>query len=123
MHVPPALSPRLQLPGTWAFRSGQTLTEWLLLTELDALGALVLGVDPAGLTAVYNSQFPVLRAYEHQMVFDAKGRQLCGDWHRWISSERSLKKSVLVPVTTETSTLRQAPSDAQQTQHWETQEL
>ncbi len=58
------------------------LDRWLLLTELDALGALVLGVDPAGLTAVYNSQFPVLRAYEHQMVFDAKGRQLCGDWHQ-----------------------------------------
>jgi hypothetical protein len=24
----------------------------------------------------------VLRAYEHQMVFDAHGRQLCGDWHQ-----------------------------------------
>ncbi len=59
------------------------LDRWLLLTELDALGALVLGVDPTGLTAVYNSQFPVLRAYEHQMVFDANGHQLCGDWHQY----------------------------------------
>ena len=58
------------------------LDRWLLLTELDALGALILGVEPNGLAAVYNSQFPVLRAYEHQMVFDANGRQLCGDWHQ-----------------------------------------
>jgi hypothetical protein len=58
------------------------LDRWLLLTELDALGALILGVEPDGLAAVYNSQFPVLRAYEHQMVFDANGRQLCGDWHQ-----------------------------------------
>jgi len=58
------------------------LDRWLLLTELDALGALILGVKPVGLAAVYNSQFPVLRAYEHQMVFDAQGRQLCADWHQ-----------------------------------------
>lgn len=58
------------------------LDRWLLLTELDALGALILGVEPDGLAAVYNSQFPVLRTYEHQMVFDAHGRQLCGDWHQ-----------------------------------------
>lgn len=56
---------------------------WLLLAELDALGALILGVEPDGLAAVYNSQFPVLRAYEYQMVFDAQGRQLCGDWHQY----------------------------------------
>jgi hypothetical protein len=58
------------------------LDRWLLLCELDAIGALMLGVDPAGLEAVYRSQFPVLLGYEHQMVFDAAGRQLCGDWHQ-----------------------------------------
>ena len=58
------------------------LDRWLLLTELDALGALILGVGSDELAAVYNSQFPVLRAYEHQMVFDANGRQLCGNWHQ-----------------------------------------
>ena len=58
------------------------LDRWLLLCELDALGALVLGVTPQGLEAVYRSQFPVLQAYEYQMLFDANGRQLCGDWHQ-----------------------------------------
>lgn len=55
---------------------------WLLLTELDALSALMLGVGSDGLAAVYNSQFPVLRVYEHQMVFDTNGRQLCGNRHQ-----------------------------------------
>jgi hypothetical protein len=59
------------------------LDRWLLLTELDALGALILGVDPEGLTAVYRAQFPVLLGYEYQTVFDAHGRQLCGDWHQY----------------------------------------
>ncbi|MEV4419506.1 hypothetical protein AB0L40_05945 [Patulibacter sp. NPDC049589] len=59
------------------------LDRWLLLTELDALGALIVGVDVEALTAVYRSQFPVLLGYEHQMLFDARGRQLCGDWHQY----------------------------------------
>lgn len=59
------------------------LDRWRLLTELDALGALVLGVEADGLAAVYRSQFPVLRAYEYQMAFDANGNQLCGDWHQY----------------------------------------
>ncbi|MBM3673032.1 MAG: hypothetical protein FJW86_12755, partial [Actinobacteria bacterium] len=71
-------------PTTWdmSVPVRTELDRWLLLTELDALGALILGVEADGLAAVYNSQFPVLRAYEHQMVFDANGRQLCGDWHQ-----------------------------------------
>lgn len=58
------------------------LDRWLLQTELDALGALILGVGSDALVAAYNSQFPVLRVYEHQMVFDAQGRQLCGNRHQ-----------------------------------------
>ena len=58
------------------------LDRWLLLTELDALTALILGVESSGLAGIYNSQFSLLRSYEHQMVFDANGRQLCGDWHQ-----------------------------------------
>lgn len=59
------------------------LDRWLLLTELDAIGALILGVYPSGLGAVYRSQFPVLLGYEYKMLFDAQGRQLCGDWHQY----------------------------------------
>lgn len=58
------------------------LDRWLLLCELDALGALILGVDPAGLEAVYRAQFPVLLGYEHQMLFDAGGKQLCAYHHQ-----------------------------------------
>jgi hypothetical protein len=58
------------------------LDRWLAFTEIDALGALVVDVDPAGLVAVYRSQFPVLVNYEAQMMFDANGRQVCGDWHQ-----------------------------------------
>jgi hypothetical protein len=59
------------------------LDRWLLLSELDALGALGLGVPVQGLSAIYRSQFPVLRTYEYQMVFDARGNQICGDWHQY----------------------------------------
>jgi hypothetical protein len=58
------------------------LDRWLLLAEIDAIGALLLGVGPPELEGVYRSQFPVLLGYEHQMLFDANGRQLCGDWHQ-----------------------------------------
>lgn len=80
-------------PPTWdmSVPVRTELDRWLLLTELDALGALILGVEPDGLAAVYNSQFPVLRAYEHQMVFDAQGRQLCGDWHQYGTLQANLE--------------------------------
>ncbi|MEW6474310.1 MAG: restriction endonuclease subunit M [Actinomycetota bacterium] len=52
---------------------------WLLLTELDALAALVLGISEEALLAIYRSQFPVLRSYEHVMVFDSAGSQICGN--------------------------------------------
>jgi len=71
-------------PATWSMSVPVRgdFDRWLLLCELDALGALMLGVDPAGLEAVYRSQFPVLIGYEHQMLFDARGRQLCGHWRQ-----------------------------------------
>jgi hypothetical protein len=54
----------------------------LLFCELDALCALILGVPAIDLAAVYRAQFAVLLTYEHQMLFDGNGRQLCGDWHQ-----------------------------------------
>lgn len=76
----PISSPPARWDATVAARLD--LDRWLLLTELDAIGALMLGVSTAGLEAVYRSQFPVLVNYEHEMLFDANGRQLCSDWHQ-----------------------------------------
>jgi hypothetical protein len=58
------------------------LDRWLMFAELDALGALILQCPVTGLEGVYRSQFPVLLGYEHQMLFDTNGHQLCGDWHQ-----------------------------------------
>ena len=70
-------------PAAWttAVPARRELDRWLLLCEIDALGALILGVTIDGVEAVYRSQFPVLLGYDYGMVFDANGRQLCGDCH------------------------------------------
>ena len=53
----------------------------LALVELDALAALLLGLTTEQLCSMYRMQFPVLRKYEHKMVFDAEGRKIC-DYHQ-----------------------------------------
>ena len=50
----------------------------LALVELDAMAALMLGLTAEQLCAMFRTQFPVLRKYEHKMAFDAEGRKLCG---------------------------------------------
>jgi hypothetical protein len=47
------------------------------LVELDALAALMLGLSAEQLSAMYRTQFPVLRKYEYSMAFDAEGRRIC----------------------------------------------
>jgi hypothetical protein len=59
------------------------LDRWLALVDLDAIAALQLGVTIEQLCQMYRSQFPVLRKYESQMVFDRNGRQICGDYHAY----------------------------------------
>src|SRR5699024_1345956 len=49
------------------------------LVEIDALVALMLGLSADQLCLMYRAQFPVLRKYEYQMFFDAKGQKICGD--------------------------------------------
>ena len=56
---------------------------WLALCEVDAIVALLLGLTEHQLVQMYRSQFPVLRKYEHVMVFDGNGRQMCGIHHAY----------------------------------------
>lgn len=49
------------------------------LVEIDALGALMLGLSADQLCAIYRTQFAVLRKYEHYMRFDREGRQVPND--------------------------------------------
>ncbi|GAA4785578.1 class I SAM-dependent DNA methyltransferase [Actinomycetospora chlora] len=46
------------------------------LVELDALSAVVLGISAEELSAIYRTQFGVLRKYERVMQFDANGFQV-----------------------------------------------
>jgi hypothetical protein len=47
------------------------------LVELDVLVALMLRLTAEQLRAMYRTQFPVLRKYEHSMAFDVEGRKIC----------------------------------------------
>ncbi|AZI63184.1 hypothetical protein [Rhodococcus sp. NJ-530] len=51
------------------------------LVEIDALAALMLGISSEHLILLYRAQFPVLRKYEYEMYFDAKGRKIAKDHH------------------------------------------
>jgi hypothetical protein len=53
----------------------------MALVELDALAAVMLGLDVDQLIAIYRAHFAVLRKYEHAMVFDGEGRCLCAHHH------------------------------------------
>ncbi len=52
---------------------------WQALVEIDALAAVMLGLDAEQLCAMYRSQFAVLRKYEYRMVFDAEGRKIAAN--------------------------------------------
>lgn len=54
---------------------------WLALCEIDGIVSLLLGLSEDQMIQMYRSQFAVLRKYEHVMVFDSNGRQICGDFH------------------------------------------
>ncbi|MET8160379.1 class I SAM-dependent DNA methyltransferase [Sphaerisporangium sp. NPDC005289] len=53
------------------------------LVELDALVALMLGIDAEELAALYRSRFPQLVTYESAMWFDANGRKLAENFNAY----------------------------------------
>jgi hypothetical protein len=52
------------------------------LVELDSLAAVMLGVTSDELCAIYRTQFPVLRGYEQNDLYDANGRKVPGDMNK-----------------------------------------
>src|SRR5205823_1369776 len=60
---------------------------WLAMCEIDAIVSLLLGLSDVELVQMYRSQFGVLRKNENVMLFDAKGRQICGIHHAWGSRQ------------------------------------
>lgn len=51
------------------------------LVEIDALAAVVLGISADHLALIFRAQFPVLRKYENEMYFDARGRKIAKEHH------------------------------------------
>lgn len=52
------------------------------LVEIDALSAVMFGLSIEELCTIYNTQFPVLRKYEQNDLYDANGRKVPGDMNR-----------------------------------------
>lgn len=52
---------------------------WHAQNEIDAIVALSLGVSADELCMIYRTQFPVMRRYDHENLFDANGRRVASD--------------------------------------------
>lgn len=51
--------------------------------ELDALVALMLGIDAEELIALYRSRYPQMLTYESAMWFDANGRKIAENFNAY----------------------------------------
>lgn len=67
--------------GTWAAMTPlrTDFERRAALVEIDALAALMLGLTADHLSLIFRAQFPVLRRYEYEMYFDARGRKITKD--------------------------------------------
>jgi hypothetical protein len=76
-------TPLGEVEPTWSSATPLRRDEerWQALVEVDALAALLLGIDVDHLCTMYRTQFAVLRKYEFKMVFDSQGRKICGYHH------------------------------------------
>lgn len=52
---------------------------WHAQNEIDAMVALSLGVTLDELLMIYRTQFPVMRRYDQEWLYDANGRRVAGD--------------------------------------------
>lgn len=64
------------LEWSWDFPIRQGLARRNALIEIDALAAISFGLKGEELTTLYRTQFPVLRGYEQNDLYDSNGRKL-----------------------------------------------
>lgn len=71
----------VELPWTVRTPLRTDLERRAALVEIDALAALMLGLSAEHLALMFRAQFPVLRKYEYEMYFDARGRKIAKEHH------------------------------------------
>jgi hypothetical protein len=72
----------------------------MALVEMDALAALILELTAEQLCAIYRTHFAVLRKYEFEMWFDAKGRTVPGQAVKaWRSSSAEDLEPYILPFS------------------------